>query len=477
MAQNATININAVDNTRAAFLGVQRNLQGVGKQLQINQSGMAMLARRYLSLAAVAMGATRTIREVMTATESIKGLDPSVAASVALLRRDFEGLLGTMDGFAQRMTASVIGGLGNAGRAIGRFIVNPFDAAARAADLANDRADGLRITLERIVGAPQVQRSIAEVDAAMKATAKNLVELQRMGVEMNSIMVDAGPPLTLRQNIEAMRELDRQLQAVNTLVEELRTRPLSGDEEAPKRMEELNAAMREQVELYQQIAKVSGNVIALEKERTRAAREAAKILSEGFEDAVFSGKKLSDVVKQLTMDLVRMAFRSAITAPLGNALGGFFGGLSLFGGARAMGGPVSSGKSYLVGERGPEIFTPTSAGNVISNEKSTSGGQGGSTYYIDARGADQTGLARLEGLIRQTQASIKPIALGARHGCPHERRRARVTGRHDHGHFLSYRTPYRPGFRRVTMRRAATWQFTPRPSPGSSRFISTPANS
>jgi hypothetical protein len=78
-----------------------------------------------------------------------------------------------------------------------------------------------------------------------------------------------------------------------------------------------------------------------------------------------------------------------------------------------MGGPVSSGSSYLVGERGPEIFTPSSAGNIISNQKSMSGGKGGSTYYIDARGADQTGLARLEAMIRQTQAAIVPMALGA----------------------------------------------------------------
>jgi hypothetical protein len=410
---NATINLNAVDNTRAAFLGVQRNLRGVQQSLRLNESGIATLARRYISLAVVATTATRTIREVMTATENIKGLNPSVAASVALLRRDFQGLLGDLDGFTQRLGASVIGGLGNAGRAIGRFIVNPFDSAARAADLANDRAEGLRLTLERIVASPQVQRATQEVDAAMKAATKNLIELQRMGVEMNSVMIDAGPPLSLRQNIEAVRELDRQLMAVSTQLEQLRTMPLAGDEDAPKRMEQITAALRQQAELYGRINTISGNIVAQEKERTRAAREAAKMLSEGFEDAVFSGKKLSDVVKQLTLDLMRMAFRSMITAPLGNALGGFFGGLSLFGGARAMGGPVSSGKSYLVGERGPEIFTPSSAGNVISNEKTMAGGKGGSTYYIDARGADQTGLARLEAMIRQTQAAIVPMALGA----------------------------------------------------------------
>lgn len=34
---------------------------------------------------------------------------------------------------------------------------------------------------------------------------------------------------------------------------------------------------------------------------------------------------------------------------------------------RAMGGPVSSGKAYLVGERGPEIFAPNVDGSIINN--------------------------------------------------------------------------------------------------------------
>ena len=36
-------------------------------------------------------------------------------------------------------------------------------------------------------------------------------------------------------------------------------------------------------------------------------------------------------------------------------------------GARALGGPVSSGRSYLVGERGPELFTPRGSGKIVPN--------------------------------------------------------------------------------------------------------------
>lgn len=40
---------------------------------------------------------------------------------------------------------------------------------------------------------------------------------------------------------------------------------------------------------------------------------------------------------------------------------------SKFGGFRAMGGPVSAGTSYIVGERGQELFTPSTSGTITSN--------------------------------------------------------------------------------------------------------------
>jgi hypothetical protein len=76
--------------------------------------------------------------------------------------------------------------------------------------------------------------------------------------------------------------------------------------------------------------------------------------------------------------LLRLASQ-AIAADLGKLLlgnfgsTGVFGGLlgdlagSVFGGPRANGGPVVPGRAYLVGERGPEIVVPRSAGTVVPN--------------------------------------------------------------------------------------------------------------
>lgn len=50
---------------------------------------------------------------------------------------------------------------------------------------------------------------------------------------------------------------------------------------------------------------------------------------------------------------------------LGGKIGGFF--AKLFGGGKAVGGSVNSGTTYLVGEAGPELFSPHTSGTIIPN--------------------------------------------------------------------------------------------------------------
>ena len=67
----------------------------------------------------------------------------------------------------------------------------------------------------------------------------------------------------------------------------------------------------------------------------------------------------------------------------------------IFGGGKAAGGPVSGGTTYMVGERGPELFTPSSSGTIIPNHRLGGSGGGGSVYNITVNGAiDPEGTAR-----------------------------------------------------------------------------------
>ena len=65
---------------------------------------------------------------------------------------------------------------------------------------------------------------------------------------------------------------------------------------------------------------------------------------------------------------------------------------NIFGGGRASGGPVAGGTTYLVGEKGPELFTPSSSGNIIPNNRI---GGGSGVINITVNGAiDAEGTAR-----------------------------------------------------------------------------------
>lgn len=88
----------------------------------------------------------------------------------------------------------------------------------------------------------------------------------------------------------------------------------------------------------------------------------------GFEDLRRAGLRVLD-------DIAAQAIRGGLASiGLGGSGGGGLGGgilgigsliSSIFGlPGRATGGPVAPGRPYLVGERGPELFVPTSAGQI-----------------------------------------------------------------------------------------------------------------
>ena len=101
-------------------------------------------------------------------------------------------------------------------------------------------------------------------------------------------------------------------------------------------------------------------------------------LNDGLTDAIMNAKSFGDVFKnvaqQIIGDLIRIAIQQTIVNSLAKALGGIFGSIgggggsgggeivmggafNNFAGARANGGPVTGGKTYLVGENGPELWT------------------------------------------------------------------------------------------------------------------------
>ena len=88
-------------------------------------------------------------------------------------------------------------------------------------------------------------------------------------------------------------------------------------------------------------------------------------MGNGIKDLIKGTRTLGDVLRNV-LDKMTDAF-------LNMAIFGNIGGGSITGGIlgsifRANGGPVKAGGSYIVGERGPELFTPSRSGMITPNE-------------------------------------------------------------------------------------------------------------
>ena len=109
------------------------------------------------------------------------------------------------------------------------------------------------------------------------------------------------------------------------------------------------------------------------------------------------GDVLEGTFKRLTASILETVIQTQILDALfkdmegpnlggGGSLMSLFG--NIFGGFRADGGPTEAGKSYIVGERGPEMFTPRTGGMIIPNEALQGQNTGSrSVINIDARGS------------------------------------------------------------------------------------------
>jgi phage-related minor tail protein len=145
---------------------------------------------------------------------------------------------------------------------------------------------------------------------------------------------------------------------------------------------------------------------------TNIAESIASGLTNALMGAIDGSKKLGDSLKDLLKQVTSMMLNNAFKMLFGGLFGGAGGGIGgligkIFGGFRAAGGPVSGGRAYVVGERGPELMVPRSSGTVIPNSalNSSRGSSYAPVYHIDARGADQAAIARLEnGLAQRDKA-------------------------------------------------------------------------
>lgn len=248
--------------------------------------------------------------------------------------------------------------------------------AREAQRVAEEQNRLAQVDLENAIDVGQANADLAQTTEDRRAAALRLLDLQQQleRLELEGIAGAEGV------NDLRRREAQARLEMLDTIYQARRQGVLDqtmGPGAAYLRdIRAVGAGMGEQ---FERVA-----VTGFERLNSELAEAAAGFLNLGG----VAGR----VLDQILADIMRIAIQQAIIAPLAEALlggggggkgGGGLGGAiaagigAIFGGPRALGGPVAAGKAYLVGENGrPELFVPGQSGTIVPMAKALGGYSG-----------------------------------------------------------------------------------------------------
>lgn len=212
--------------------------------------------------------------------------------------------------------------------------------------------------IEGLMRQEAVEKAIAETVGQSRAAQQAAIEIAKAQVDLSKL------------DEETRKRITDQLAAQVKRLEEQR--------EATRQLQQTQQA-------YNQLLQFAGNSAI-----------------DALDRMIVGGQSFGQVVGDITRQLARMLLQAALLGqgPLAQLLGiggtgGGVGGLigSLISGFRADGGPVMAGRNYVVGERGPEIFSPSTSGTIIPNDVARRGGGASVSFgdtIIDARGSQMS---------------------------------------------------------------------------------------
>lgn len=276
----------------------------------------------------------------------------------------------------------------------------------------------------------KLQERSAQIDASIKSYQSG--QNNQYGRQLDAF----GMGSDALKNVQAVKSIYAEYQRLQEQLDKATPKSLIGGADYVKASADIKAGLDQSLQDYdayyaslkaKQADWTNGATTAIANYMDAAHNMAAQTesavtnVAKGMEDAFvslattgkFNFKSLAD---SIIADIVRMQARAAISGLFNMAIsaaGGYFGngaatmGANIQGGnsldnlvnntggwgtvpARATGGPVEAGTTYLVGEKGPELFNPGSSGTIIPNHAISSWSAGGDisvTVPVSVQGA------------------------------------------------------------------------------------------
>jgi hypothetical protein len=246
---------------------------------------------------------------------------------------------------------------------------DPFAEAARY-------LESLQKQLERTQDLTVAEQALLEIQSGRLG---KVTEAQKESILETARQIDATKALEEQEkaNNKAAEEQLRLRQQLVQEGEKFTEQFLTPQEKNAKAIENVNRLLDEGVisietaaraiQSYRKEVEESNKAVEEFDEFTKNAIKGSQDAIAGFLENLATGSKQSfkDIANDFAAMLVKLAAQSLaadLTKKLFGAAGGGEGGgwaslfSGLFGGARALGGPVIGGRMYQVNERGPEVF-------------------------------------------------------------------------------------------------------------------------
>jgi len=215
---------------------------------------------------------------------------------------------------------------------------------------------------------------------------ERILELRKQGLNPEIAKTIAGLEKEAQTSKDSLQfEIDKLLQKQKqdaVLNEQDQTR-LTTLEKQKDAIDDAVDSTKDQIEATYNLNKAAEQAEALYQEIGTAIESG---LVDAIQGAIDGTKTLGDVARSVFAQIQRTLLQSGVNSLL-SKLPGKLG--EAFAGGAADGGPIKGGKTYLVGERGPELFTPGVSGMVTPNH--ALGGGTNVVVNVDASGSSVEG--------------------------------------------------------------------------------------
>lgn len=268
------------------------------------------------------------------------------------------------------------------------------------ANLLNDKETAIRL---------EGQKKLAQISAQISKLEHEKLKPQELQSKKQTLLQDAviAQRDTQQELILNQVQMARQAEAaIRPIIQEgeLLKAKLAGTELEYQKRLLIEKLLRDNPTLQRRDveATVAKNE-ALQRQLTQAEQlkqiysDVGMTIKSGVVDAIQGAidgtKSLGEVATGILKSIANKVLDVAINFALFGAMSGTGTGGGLLGGLfkpRAVGGPVSAGSSYMVGERGPELFTPKHGGSIVPNN-ALGGGTTNVVVNVDASGSNVQG--------------------------------------------------------------------------------------